>query len=58
MLAIQAWNLLTNGNGGLDWGGLNFVVELLGITDVEGLVNRLAVIKLHKPPAPGTTADA
>lgn len=58
MLAIQAWNLLANGSGGLDWGGLDFVAELLGVRDVEALVHRLGVIKLHKPPAQGTTGDA
>lgn len=36
--------------GGIDWQGLDLVTELFGITDVEGLVQRLAVIKLHKPP--------
>ncbi len=52
-MAISAWNLLANGSGGIDWAGLDFVVELLGVRDVEMLVTRMAVIKLHKPPKPG-----
>lgn len=46
--AIRAWNMLQNGQGGFDWAGLDVVVELLGIADVAGLVNRLMVIKMHK----------
>lgn len=38
--------------GGIDWAGLDIVVDLLGVRDVEGLVRRLAVIKSHRPPAP------
>lgn len=29
------------------------VAELLGITDLERLMNQLLHIKLYKPPAPG-----
>lgn len=36
--------------GGLDWSGLPFLCALYSITDVEGLVHRLQVIKLHRPP--------
>jgi len=49
-LAIRAWNLLSNGMGGIDWSGLGFVVELLGIEDVEALTDALLAIRLHKPP--------
>lgn len=38
--------------GGIDWAGLPFVVDLLGIADVEHLVDALLAIKLHKPEAP------
>lgn len=48
--AIQAWNALTNGTGGIDWAGLPLVAELLGIDDLEDLLHRLLVIKLHRPP--------
>lgn len=44
------WNLLANGSGGLDWAGLPFVAAMLGVDDVEGLMDRLLVIKTHKPP--------
>ncbi len=36
--------------GGLDWGGLEHFIELFGIEDVDGLMDRLIVIKTHTPP--------
>lgn len=48
--AIRAFNALANGQGGLDWAGLPLVCEWLGVEDVEGLLERLAVIRAHKPP--------
>jgi hypothetical protein len=36
--------------GGIDWAGLPAVCAWLGIEDIDGLLLRLAVIKLHKPP--------
>lgn len=36
--------------GGLDWAGLETVVTVLGISDVEPLIHRLKTIKLHRPP--------
>ncbi len=53
MLALRTWNLLSNGMGGIDWAGLPLVVALLGITDIEGLLHRLQVIKTHRPPQDG-----
>ncbi len=50
MLAFTAWRLLGNGMGGIDWAGLDVVIELLGVRDVDGLLQRLAVIKGHRPP--------
>jgi len=44
------WSFLANGHGGIDWSGLETVVALLGITDVEDLLHRLKTIKLHRPP--------
>jgi hypothetical protein len=41
------WHLLSNGSGGLDWAGLDLVCSYLGIDDVEGLMQRLQVIKRH-----------
>ncbi|HEY1395972.1 hypothetical protein [Roseateles sp.] len=43
------FNLLSNGMGALDWSGLPLVVQHFGITDVEGLLDRLEVIRQHKP---------
>lgn len=50
MQAIYVWNTLSNGNGGLDWAGLPFVCEHVGITDIDALMSRLYVIRTHKPP--------
>ncbi len=36
--------------GGFDWAGLPYVVAHLGVRDVGALLERLNVIKLHKPP--------
>jgi hypothetical protein len=50
-MAIEVWNLLHNGMGGLDLGlGLEHAVAYFGVRDVRGLVDRLRVIKAHKPP--------
>lgn len=48
-LAIRAWNLLADGNGGVHWQGLELVAGWLGITDLEGLMTRLEIIKGHRP---------
>lgn len=48
-LALRAWSYLSNGSGGIDFGGLPLVVELLGVDDVEDLMHRLLVIKTHDP---------
>ena len=50
---MQAWNYLSNRTGSIDWAGLEFVVALLGIKDVESLVQRLLIIKTHRPQKPG-----
>lgn len=48
--AICAWNFLSNGHGGIDWAGLPMVCAYVGIEDIEGLMDRLEVIRSHKPP--------
>ena len=48
--AIRAWCLLSNGHGGIDWAGLPMVCEHIGIDDIEGLMDRLEVIRSRKPP--------
>ena len=45
--AIKAYNLLSNGMGGIDWAGLDVVVEMLGIEDVEALIEALLCIRLR-----------
>ena len=39
--------------GGWDWSGLGFVVELLGVDDVEQLIECMSVVRYHRPPEPG-----
>lgn len=48
-LAIRAWNMLADSMGGINLSGLFAVAEWLGIEDTDGLLDRLYVIKLHKP---------
>ena len=45
----MVFNILSTGMGGIDWSGLDTLVALYGIDDVEGLINRLILIKLHPP---------
>lgn len=47
---MRAYALLHNGNGGIEWAGLEFVVGLLGVDDVEALIDRLYVIKTYRKP--------
>lgn len=56
--AIHVWNLLSDGRGGLDWAGLPYAVALHGVSDVAGLLHRLTVIKLHRPPQQRDTPPA
>lgn len=48
-LAIRAWNLLSNGMGGIDWAGLPIVAELLAVQDLELLTDALLAIRQYKP---------
>lgn len=41
--------MLATGMGGIDWAGLPFVVEHLGIRDVDFFIQQLRVIRGHKP---------
>jgi hypothetical protein len=47
---MNVYSLLANGMGGVDWAGLPLVVGFLGIKDMEGLMHRISVIKLHRAP--------
>lgn len=44
------FNALSTGMGGLDWSGLETMAAVYGIDDVEGLIERLVLIKNHQPP--------
>lgn len=51
---MQAFNLLSNGHGGIDWAGYDRVCAHLGIAQDDqdhhaDLIDRLAVIKNHNP---------
>lgn len=35
--------------GAMDWAGFDHVCALLGVTDPDQLIERLLVIKLHRP---------
>lgn len=48
-LAIRAWNLLANGMGGFDVGGVPVVAAALGFEDIDRLLHLLLVIKGHDP---------
>jgi hypothetical protein len=50
--AIRCWNLLATGHGGIDLGGLELAMQWLGITDVDGLLHRLYLIRTHTAPTP------
>ena len=43
--------MLSTGMGGIDWGGLPIVVELLGVEDVERLVRQMMVIRSNNSKA-------
>jgi len=49
-VAIRIHNALANGMGGLDWQALPLFAAMYDVQDVEDLIERLLVIKMHKPP--------
>lgn len=48
-LAITAWNYLCDSNQGIDWSGLPYVIEKLGVDDIDALIDDLMIIKNYKP---------
>lgn len=40
---------MSNGMGGIDWAGLDYIAEFLGVSDIEALTDALLCIRLHKP---------
>jgi len=53
-MALTVFNIIKNGQGGLDFAGLPLVCEWLGVGDVAGLLQRLVVIKTYRKPADRT----
>lgn len=51
MQALTVRNLLANGMGGIDWAGLPFVVEWLGVSDLQGLMQRLSILLSYRKPS-------
>jgi hypothetical protein len=53
VIAFRCYAMLANGMGGLDWGQLHLAAAMFGARDLDALSERLLVIKLHRPSAPG-----
>lgn len=49
----MVYRLMANGMGGIDWAGLPLLCGWLGVRDVEGLMQRLVVIRMHAPSKKG-----
>lgn len=47
--AAEVAALMRNGQGGLDWTALPFLVGWLRVRDIDMLCYRLRVILLHRP---------
>ena len=48
-MAFTLHAMLANGMGGIDWAGLPLACAWLGVRDVDGLLQRLLIIKTHDP---------
>ena len=46
--AIQLWNVISNGHGGVDWAGFEFACASLGIEDFELMPTLLASLKNYQ----------
>lgn len=56
--ATLVWNMLSDGQGGIDWAGLPYACAHYGVQDVQGLMDRLIVIKAwRKPEERGPAAE-
>ena len=47
-IAAQVAHMIGNGNGAIDWAGLPYAVERFGITDIDGLLDRLDAMRRHR----------
>lgn len=52
-MAVKVWNACANGMGGVDWDAVLLFADHYGVTDIDMLVERLLMIKMHKPQTPG-----
>ena len=43
------YRLMANGAGGIDWAGLPLLAGWMGVQDVDGLMQRLVAIRMHRP---------
>jgi hypothetical protein len=57
VLAMKVAGMLANGMGGYHWDALPLAVAFFGVGDMEDLLERLLVLKLHRPRAPGINQD-
>ena len=48
--AFVVYSLMANGAGGVDWSALPFLCGWLGVQDVDGLMQRLVAIRMHRKP--------
>ncbi len=46
---MQVFNAVANGMGGIQWGDVPLFAAVYGVQDVEGLIDRLLVLKTHRP---------
>jgi hypothetical protein len=53
-MALLIFNATNNGMGGIDWqAAVDLFAPMYGVEDIEGLVERMAVIKSHIPRTEG-----
>ncbi len=48
-MAGKVFRFIANGRGGLDWAGLPLACAYYGVRHPEPLIDRLLVIKNHRP---------
>lgn len=53
-MAVRVFNVLYDGMGGLNWQGLEMWAAKLGVDDIDDLLTRLEIIKMHKRPEEAT----
>ncbi|MGL5785152.1 MAG: hypothetical protein ACRCYZ_06865 [Alphaproteobacteria bacterium] len=54
----EAWSMLADGWGAIDWQSLPWVAQWIGVTDVEALVSGLMTIKTARRPDDRSSADS